>query len=161
MTKNCPTNTRFYSFISQIIPYSDQELEMLYSYYRELLTHLSLYEDAANPHPEKEVALQYYRLEKMMSGTIVLEGKGEYGVKSPTAVGTSKSKDERIIQTAKANSLDKFELGIKAIIESLIMHRMTENDGIVTRYMEDTDFQGIIFPYLAKAIYTAIHEKQA
>jgi len=187
----------FYSFISQIIPYSDQELEMLYSYGRYLVLHFDLGDDGVNPHPEKEVVLQYYRIEQISSGSIVMEGEGQYGVKSPTAVGTGKakdedkplseiiqalnerfgtdfsdedrlffeqikekaSKDERIIQTAKANPLDKFELGIKTIIESLMMQRMSENDGIVTRYMDDRNFQKTIFPILAKEIYKSILEK--
>ncbi len=191
-------NTRFYSFISQIIPYSDQELEMLYSFGRYLIPRLDLEDDGVNPHPEKEVVLQYYRIEKTMSGSIVMETGDQHGVKSPTAVGTGKakdeekplseiiqalndrfgtdfseedrlffeqikekaSKDERIIQTAKANPLDKFELGIKAIIESLMMQRLSENDEIVTRYMDDNDFQRAIFPILAKEIYKSILEDQ-
>lgn len=190
--------TSFYSFVSQIIPYSDQELEMLYSFGRYLMPHLDLSENQSNPHPEKEVALQYYRIEKMMSGSIVMEDSEQYGVKPPTAVGTGKSKDEdkplseiiqalndrfgtdfseedrlffeqikekaakdeRIIQTAMANPLDKFELGIKALIESLMMQRMAENDGIVTRYMDDCNFQKTIFPILAKEIYKSILQKQ-
>lgn len=60
--------------------------------------------------------------------------------------------DERIIQTAMANPLDKFELGIKAIIESLMMQRMSENDSIVTRYMEDHNFQKAIFHVYYKKI---------
>ena len=125
-----------------------------------------------------------------------MEGGEQYGVKSPTAVGTGKakdkekplseiiqalndrfgtdfseedrlffeqikekaSKDDRIIQTAKANPLDKFELGIKAIIESLMMQRMSENDRIVTRYMDDGNFQKTVFPILAKEIYKSILE---
>jgi len=190
--------TSFYSFISQIIPYSDQELEMLYGYGRYLIPHLDIGEGGANPHPEKEVLLQYYRINQVMSGSIVMEGQDQYGVKSPTAVGTGKSKDEekplseiiqalndrfgtdfsdedrlffeqikekalkdkRIIQTAMANPLHKFELGIKAIIESLMMQRMAENDGIVTRYMDDDNFQKTIFPILAKELYKSILEKQ-
>lgn len=190
--------TAFYSFISQIIPYSDQELEMLYSYGRYLIPHLDTGEDGVNPHPEKEVGLQYYRIEKMMSDSIVMEGGDQYGVKSPTAVGTGKAKDEdkplsviiqalndrfgtdfseedrlffeqikekalkdeRVIQTAMANPLDKFKLGIKSVIESLMMQRMSENDGIVTRYMDDTNFQKTIFPILAKEIYKSILDKQ-
>lgn len=50
----------FYSFISQIIPYSDTELEMLYSFCRFLLPFLKFGDDTVNPHPEKEVELQYY-----------------------------------------------------------------------------------------------------
>jgi len=188
----------FYAFASQIIPYSDPELEMLYSFGRYLVPHLELGNTGTIPHPEKEVELQYYRLEKIMSGSIIMEGGDQYGVKSPTAVGTGKAKDEdkplseiiqtlndrfgtdfteedrlffeqikekatndeRIIQTAIANPLDKFELGIKAIIESLMMQRMSENDSIVTRYMDDSNFQKAIFPILAKEIYKSILEKQ-
>ena len=190
--------TQFYAFISQIIPYSDQELEMLYSFSRYLIPHLDPGDTGANPDPEKEVTLQYYRIEKVMSGGIILESDEQYGVKSPTTVGTGKakdeekplseiiqvlnerfgtdftnedrlffdqimekaSKDERVIQTAMANPLDKFELGIKTIIESLMMQRMAENDGIVTRYMDDSSFQKTIFPILAKEIYRSIREKQ-
>jgi len=134
----------------------------------------------------------------MMSDSIVMEGGDQYGVKSPTAVGTGKAKDEdkplsviiqalndrfgtdfseedrlffeqikekalkdeRVIQTAMANPLDKFKLGIKSVIESLMMQRMSENDGIVTRYMDDTNFQKTIFPILAKEIYKSILDKQ-
>lgn len=69
--------------------------------------------------------------------------------------------DDRIIQTAMANPLDKFELGIKAIIESLMMQRMAENDSIVTCYLDDSTFQKAVFPILAKEIYTNILENQA
>jgi type I restriction enzyme R subunit len=186
--------TRFYSFISQIIPYSDQELEMLYSYGRYLTTHLSIDDGGVNPHPEKEVDLQYYRIEMVSSGAIVMEAGSPYGVKSPTAVGTSKSKDEnkplseiiqalndrfgtdfsegdrlffeqikdkaskddKVIQTAKANTLEKFELGIQELIKDLMVQRMADNDGIVTRYMDDIDFQKTVFPILAKDIYKSV-----
>ena len=33
---------------------------------------------------------------------------------------------------------------------------MSENDAIVNRYMDDADFQRIVFPLLAKNIYTSI-----
>jgi len=185
--------TRFYAFISQIIPYSDKELEMLYSYGRHLVSELDFGDDE-NPHPEKEVDLQYYRIEKVSEGAIVMEADEPCGVKSPTAVGTSKSKDEkkplseiiqalnerfgtdfkeedrlffeqikekaagdeRVIRTAKANTLEKFELGIQELIKDLIVQRMADNDSIVTRYMDDLDFQKTIFPILAKDIYRSV-----
>jgi len=187
--------TRFYSFMSQILPYPDRELEMLYSYGRHLVAKLN-FGDAANPHPEKDVDLQYYRIEKVAQGSIVMEAGEPYGVKSPTAVGTSKSKDEqkplseiiqalndrfgtdfkeedrlffeqikekaagdeRVIQTARANPLEKFELGIQELIKDLMVQRMADNDSIVTRYMDDMDFQKTIFPILAKDIYESVLE---
>lgn len=55
-----------------------------------------------------------------------------------------------------ANPLDKFVLGIRKMIEDLMIDRMTENDKIVTRYMADQEFQGTAFPILAREIFEAI-----
>ena len=64
-----------------------------------------------------------------------------------------------MIQTALANPLDKFELGIRKLIEDLMIERMGENDKIVTRYMADNEFQGAAFPILAREIFEAVREK--
>ena len=65
-------------------------------------------------------------------------------------------KDKQVIQTALANPLDKFELGIRKLIEEFMIERMGENDKIVTRYMVDRDFQGTAFPILAREIFEAV-----
>ena len=67
--------------------------------------------------------------------------------------------DERVIETAKANPLDKFELGIKKLLEDFMIQRMADNDKIVTRYMDDKDFQAAVFPLLAKEIFLTLHKK--
>jgi len=185
---------RIYAFLSQIVPYADPELEKLYSYGRFLLPHLPLERDNTVLNLGDEVGLQYYRLERVSSGAIqVKEGPPE-GVKSPTDVGTSKAKDEKVplseiiqvlndrfgtnfteedrlffeqikekavkdekvIRTARANPLDKFQLGIRKLIEDLMIQRMADNDKIVTRYMDDQEFQNSAFPILAKAIFESI-----
>ena len=187
---------KVYAFLSQVIPYTDRDLEMLYSYGRFLLPHLPLDRDTTVVTVGDEVALQYYRLERVFSGAIsVKEGDAQY-VKSPAEVGTGKAKDEKaplseiievlnerfgtefseedrlffqqikekackseqVIQTAMANPLDKFELGIRKLIESLMIERMGENDKIVTRYMADQDFQSSAFPILAREIFEAVRQ---
>lgn len=60
--------------------------------------------------------------------------------------------DEKVIRTARANPLDKFQLGIRKLIEDLMIQRMADNDKIVTRYMDDQEFQNSAFPILAKEI---------
>ena len=188
-----------YSFLSQVIPYGDPALEMLYSYGRFLLPHLPLDRDAERVKLGDEVGLQYYRLQRIYSGEITL-GQGEpEGVKSPTEVGTGKTKDEKVplseiiqilnerfattftdedrlffeqikekalmnpqvIQTALANPLDKFQLGIRKFIEEAMVQRMDENDKIVTRYMDDPEFQNVAFPILAKAIFETVRGKES
>lgn len=53
---------RLYAFLSQIIPYADPELEMLYSYGRFLLPHLPIDRDPLTIKLTDNVALQYYRM---------------------------------------------------------------------------------------------------
>ena len=186
---------RMYSFLSQILPYTDPDLELLYSYGRFLLPHLPLDRDNTVVKIGSEVELQYYRLQRGSSGAIELKVGEPEGVYSPTDVGTGKAKEEKaplseiiqvlndrfgtafteedrlffdqikarataniqMIQTAMANPLDKFQLGVRKLIEELMIQRMTENDKIVTRYMDDGDFQRTAFPILSKEIFEAIH----
>lgn len=189
---------RLYAFLSQIIPYADRDLEILYSYGRHLLAHLPVGRDGAIKLGDG-VELQYYRLERTHSGAIGLaEGEARY-ISGPSDVGTGNAEDEeaplseiignlnerfgtqfgeedrlffqqikerackdaRVVQTALANPLDKFELGIRKLIENLMIERMGENDKIVTRYIADSDFQGSAFPALARDIFETIRERSA
>lgn len=187
-----------YTFLSQIMPWTDPDLEKLYSFGRFLLPHLPTSGDVVVIRPEDDVALRYYRLERVSSGVIDLDTQEVVEVKSPTDVGTGKAQDEdaplsdiigilneqfgtefneedrlffqqikekacgdeQVVQTANANPLDKFELGIRQLVESFMIQRMSENDQIVSRYMDDREFQNAIFPLLAKEIFTAVRERQ-
>ena len=66
-------------------------------------------------------------------------------------------RNDQIIKTAHANpQLEKFQLGIRKLIEEMMIQRVGENDKIVTRYMDDPEFQNSAFPILAKEIFDAI-----
>ena len=188
-----------YSFLSQIVPYGDPGLEMLYSFGRFLLPHLSLDRDTERVKLGDEVGLQYYRLQRIYSGEITLrEGEPE-GVKSPTDVGSGKAKEEKaplseiikvlnerfgtnftdedrfffeqirekataneqVVKLRRANPFDKFQLGLRQLIEDLIVQRMADNDKIVTRYMDDKEFGSAAFAVLSKAIYDSIPPAEA
>jgi type I restriction enzyme R subunit len=85
-----------YSFLSQIIPYQDSDLEKLYAYVRFLLTKLPRRPSGPRYHFDDEVALKYYRLEKISDGAIELRA-GEGGqLKGPTAGGTGASHEEQV-----------------------------------------------------------------
>ena len=183
-----------YSFMSQIMPYTDPALEMLYSFGRFLVPHLPLDRDTERVKIGDEVGLHYYRLQRIHSGEITLrEGEPE-GVKSPTDVGTGKAAEEnaplseiikvlndrfgtnftdedrfffeqirekataneQVIKLRRANPFDKFQLGLRQLIENLMIQRMADNDEIVTRYMDDKEFGDAAFGVLARTIYESI-----
>ena len=78
---------KLYGFLSQIIPYSDSELERLAAFGRALLP--SLYVPAEEDFDiADDVELEYYRLQQMSSGAIELAGDEQGGVTSPTDTGT-------------------------------------------------------------------------
>jgi len=90
------TFRNLYSFLSQIIPYQDSDLEKLYTYARFLLSKLPRRATGPKYDFDDEVALKFYRLQKISEGTIQLE-PGEGGeVKGPTAVGTGQSQGPQV-----------------------------------------------------------------
>ena len=54
------------------------------------------------------------------------------------------------------NPKDKFKIGIRKLIEGLLIQRLGENDKIVTRYVEDQDFQNAAFDRLADEIFDSV-----
>jgi len=186
---------KVYGFLSQILPYADPELEMLSSYGLFLLPHLPLERHTGTVKLGDEVELQYYRLQRVFSGNIELqEGNDDYGVKSPTDVGSGKTKEDmaplseiievlnerfgtafteadrlffeqikekavatrEVVHLRQANPFDKFQLGLRQMLEELMIDRMNENDKIVSRYMDDKAFENAAFAVLSKVIYEAI-----
>lgn len=184
---------RLYAFLSQILPFADEEMEELYSYGRWLIRHLPAAANAAVKLVD-DVELHFYRLNHVYSGDIPLDrGEPSY-VKPPAEVGTGgvmdevaplseiidalnqrfgtdfaeedrlffvqikekACKNEDIIAIARANELDLFNVGIRQMIDDLMMERHSENDQIVSNYIDDKNFQEIAFPILARAIYRAV-----
>lgn len=183
-----------YAFLSQVMPFTDPDLEKLYTFSRFLETKLPRDEKKAPLDLEGDVALKFYRLDKISEGRIGL-GTGEqqplYGL---TAVGTKKAKDEEaplstiievlnerfgtefsetdqllfeqfvaaakedggVVQRAMANSADNFAISMKPTVEGLMIDRMEQNQEIVTRYLNDPQFQAAVFGVLVKKIYDEI-----
>ncbi len=69
--------------------------------------------------------------------------------------------DETVRETARANPLDKFSLGVRDQISDLMIARMSENDSLVKRYLEETEFQNLAYEVLAKEIFAAVRGGEA
>ena len=93
---------RLYAFISQIIPYTDTDLERLSAFARSLLANLSSGGGADRIRLQDDVELEFYRLQRISSGAIQLDGddSGDGGdddatVRSPTEVGTGRAEEDQ------------------------------------------------------------------
>ena len=71
------------------------ELEKLYAYGRLLLRKLPKEDYGARLKLDNDIALEYYRLQKISEGDIVLAVQGETGIKPLTEAGITKEKDEK------------------------------------------------------------------
>ena len=66
--------------------------------------------------------------------------------------------DDEVVERARANPLENFELAMRPRVESLMLDRLEDNQEIVERYLNDAEFQAIAFRLLVKRIYDEIHE---
>ncbi len=85
-----------YSFLSQVIPYQDSDLEKLFTYLR----HLALKLPKRNAEPgyqfDEEVELDYYRLQKISEGSINLSDGYARPLDGPREVGTAEVREEYV-----------------------------------------------------------------
>lgn len=86
---------RLYSYLSQIMPFKDVELEKLYSYGRFLLTKLPKVDYTERLKLDNEVALEYYRLQKIVEGDLVLQIQGKHELDPITEAGIKREKEEK------------------------------------------------------------------
>lgn len=92
--KGIRTWTNLYSFLSQIMPFADVELEKFFTYAKLLQKRLPKKDYSEQLVLDDEVALEYYRLTKIKEGAIILQ-KGEEGELSGTSeAGLKRPKDE-------------------------------------------------------------------
>jgi type I restriction enzyme, R subunit len=180
-----------YSFLSQIIPYQDSDLERLHAFLRHLSPKLPKRRTGPGYQFDDEVRLQYYRLQKISEGSIELRSGTPNPLDGPSETGTAVVREEsvalsqlinllndrfgtdfnqadqlffdqlteaavendRLQQAAKANPEDKFALVFGAMLESLMLERMDQNESIVARFMNDAEFQRQVAARLARDAY--------
>ena len=99
--------TNLYAFLSQIMPFIDVDFEKFYAYAKLLQTRLPKRELSESLHLDDELALEYYRLQKIKEGAIVLQ-KGENGELSGTSeAGLKREKDEEALLSEIINVLNE------------------------------------------------------
>jgi type I restriction enzyme R subunit len=99
-----------YSYLSQIVPFGDAEFEKFYAFIKLLLTKLPKRNMSERLQLDDEVALEYYRLQKIEEGEIELDQDDEFTIKGVTEAGLKRDKDDKALLSEIINILnEKFD----------------------------------------------------
>jgi type I restriction enzyme R subunit len=85
-----------YSFLSQVIPYQDSDLEKLFTYIRHLALKLPKRKSGPGYQFDEEVELDYYRLQKISEGSISLSEGYAKPLDGPREVGSGMVREESV-----------------------------------------------------------------
>lgn len=180
-----------YSFLSQVIPYQDSDLEKLFTYLRHLALKLPKRKSGLGYQFDEEIELDYYRLQKISEGSISLNDGYAKPLDGPREVGSGMVREEhvplsRLIdvinqrfggdlteadqlffdqvaeaaslneslqRAAEVNSLDKFQLVFRQVLESLFIERMELNEELFAGYMGKPEMQELVSRSLGSQVY--------
>ncbi|QPK62934.1 type I restriction endonuclease subunit R [Methylomonas sp. LL1] len=93
--KSLRTWTNLYAFLAQIMPFREPEFEKFYAYAKLLLTKLPKRDLAESMKLTDEVALEYYRLQKIKDGSLELITSGEGELDGLTEAGIKRAREEK------------------------------------------------------------------
>jgi type I restriction enzyme R subunit len=88
--------SNLYSFLSQVIPYQDSDLEKLYTYLRHLALKLPKRSIGKSYQFDDEIDLNYYRLQKISEGSISLAEGQAKPLDGPQEIGSGSSHAEQL-----------------------------------------------------------------
>lgn len=180
-----------YSFLSQVIPYQDSDLEKVFTYLRHLALKLPRRKSGPGYQFDEEVELDYYRLQKISEGSISLNEGYARPLEGPREVGSgmvreehvslsrlidfinqrfggelneadqlffdqiaeAASRSETLQKAAQVNSLDKFQLVFRQVLESLFIERMELNEELFADYMGKPELQALVSKWLGSQVY--------
>jgi len=146
-----------YSFLSQIVPFSDVDLEKLYAFGRMLLKKLPRKgEDTGPVVIDDDVELRYYRLEKQAEGPIdlVAEGPGELWGPSETGTGMERGAKEPLSQLIdRINERFGTDFDVQDLIDG-VTHQLVEDEEMqrAARANDKANFGYVFFDALDEAL---------
>jgi type I restriction enzyme R subunit len=98
---------RTYSFLTQIMPFSDVDLEKLFTYTKFLHKKLPRTSEIDKFKLGDEVSLEYYRLQKIAENNIVMEDQGVYELEGGGSAGIRLSKEDQVALSEIIEVLNK------------------------------------------------------
>lgn len=148
-----------YSFLSQIIPYQDTDLERAYVFLRHLITKLPKRTGGVAYQFDDDVKLEYYRLQKISEGSISLrEGTAEklYG---PANVGTRVLHDSdiplsKLIDLVNDRFGTDFNQADQLFFDQIVEAAVTNHELIEAAKVNPEDKFALVFQSILKELFT-------
>jgi len=122
--KSLRTWTNLYAFLAQIMPFTEPEFEKFYAYAKLLQTKLPKRDLSERLRLDDEIAMEYYRLQKIEEGSIILK-QGEKGaLNGLTKASIKREKKEKkplseIIETLNKRFGTEFEEADRLFFEQI------------------------------------------
>jgi len=104
---NVQSYRNLYSFLSQVIPYQDSDLEKLYVFLRHLSAKLPRRHGGPAYQFDDDVRLEYYRLQKIAEGSISLRDGTARPLHGPLEVGTGEVHEQPVALSQLINILNE------------------------------------------------------
>jgi len=150
--KSLRTWTNLYSFLAQIMPFRETEFEKFYAYAKLLLTKLPKRDLAESMKLVDEVAMEYYRLQKIKDGAIDLIEGEESDLDGLSEAGIKRAKEEKghlseIIDVLNERFGTEFEEADRLFFEQ-----------IEAELMEDQSFGRLVKELMMKKVYARLNE---
>lgn len=142
--------TRIYSYLSQIMPFYDMQLEKFYPYYRFFLKKIPKGDIDSRLFLDDKVALEYYRIERVSSKDLNLV-KEDSELQGVTEAGIKRKKKEekaplsKIIQVINDKFGTDFEEADRLFFEQVVEDCVSDEQ--LKQHAEANTFENFKFPF--------------
>lgn len=147
-----------YSFLSQIIPYQDSDLERLYVFLRHLSAKLPRRSGNTIYRFDDDVSLEYYRLQKISEGSIDLKNGDGRPLDGPGEVGTGEVRESpvplsQLIDVINERFGTDFNQADQLFFEQLIEVASSSEELKQSALVNSEDKFGLLFSRLLESLF--------
>lgn len=147
-----------YSFLSQVIPYQDSDLEKLYVFLRHLSPKLPLRRSGPRYNFDDELRLEYYRLQKISEGSISLREGYAQALDGPTEVGTGMVREDpmplsRLVDLVNQRFGTDFNQADQLFFDQLVESAIRDESIIRAAEVNPEDKFALVFQNLLQSLF--------
>lgn len=155
-----------YAFLSQVIPFTDTDLEKRYAFARFLGRALPRRATGPQYRFDDDVALRYYRLQKMHEGDIVLPKKAGATVKGITDVGTAAGEDpeealSRIIELVNDKFGTEWTPADQLFLDQIVEENRRDEELMESARVNSEENMMLKFPKIVEGRFIDRHDQNS